>query len=258
MINIAERFSLDGRVALVTGASGSFGAHFARVLAGAGATVVCAARREDRLRALVEEIEGEGGKALAAAIDVNDAQSVKRCFDAAQDSVGPVDVLVNNAGLSDVAPFPHMEEAQWRQVVETNLHGPWRVAREMALRLIDASRPGSIVNVASITGVLAKGMFSNYGTSKAALLHLTRYLAMDLLPHNIRVNALAPGYFPTEMTNWFFETPEGIAEINGLPPQRLGRIDELDGPLLLLASGASSYMNGSVITVDYGHSVRLS
>ncbi len=135
---------------------------------------------------------------------------------------------------------------------------PARGASRATQRLIAAARPGVIVNIASITGLLGHGMFLNYGTSKAALIHLTKQMALDLLPHRIRVNALAPGYFPTDMTNWFFETDAGKAEIANLPPQRLGRLDELDGALLLLASEASSYINGAVIPVDYAHSVRLS
>jgi NAD(P)-dependent dehydrogenase (short-subunit alcohol dehydrogenase family) len=194
----------------------------------------------------------------ACALDVNDAASIAGAFDTATQALGTVDLLINNAGTSAVAPFPQMSDAQWSTVLETNLGGPFRVSREFARRLIAAGRPGAIVNIASITGLLAKGMFLNYGTSKAGLIHLTRQLALDLLGHGIRVNALAPGYFPTDMTNWFFETEAGKAEIAALPPARLGRLEELDGPLLLLASEASSYINGAVIPVDYGHAIRLS
>lgn len=253
-----NRFSLAGRTALVTGASGDFGAHFARVLAEAGATVACAGRRKDRLGSTVKSIVEAGGRALAVELEVADAASIGRAFDQAEAALGTVDILVNNAGLSDAAAFPEMTEQQWSKVLDTNLNGPWRVSREFSRRLIAAGKPGRIVNIASITGLQAKGMFSNYGTSKAALIHLTRQMAMDLLPHRIQVNALAPGYFPTDMTNWFFETDMGHAEVAALPAQRLGQLEELDGPLLLLASSASSYMNGSVITVDYGQSVRLS
>jgi len=136
--------------------------------------------------------------------------------------------------------------------------GPVYVARETARRLIAAGKPGSIINIASILGHLAYPAFINYGTTKGALLHMTRYMALDLLQHGIRVNAIAPGYFPSEMTNPFYETEAGKKEIQNLPAKRLGSLEELDGPLLLLASNASSYMNGSVVTVDYGHSIRLS
>lgn len=253
-----NRFSLEGRCALVTGASSGFGEHFAQVLAAAGAKVACAGRRRDRLQQTVARIGDAGGSALAVEMDVGKPDSIAAAFDEIEKTLGTVDVLVNNAGASEYAPFPEMSEAQWSGVLDTNLNGPWRVSREMSRRLIAAGRPGRIINIASITGLLAKGMLVNYGTSKAALLHLTRELAMTLLPHRIQVNALAPGYFPTDMTNWFYETDAGKAEIAALPAQRLGRLDELDGPLLLLASDASSYINGAVIPVDYGHSVRLS
>ena len=258
MTAIMDRFSLKDRVALVTGASGDFGAFFARTLGEAGARVVCAARRADKLDSVVKGLAADGIEATSVSIDVGDTAAIAKAFDAAEHAFGTVDVLVNNAGLSDVAPVPEMTEQQWQQVIDTNLSGPWRVSSEMARRLVAAGKGGSIVNIASIMGLLAKPMFSNYGTSKAGLMHLTRQLAIDLLPHGIRVNALAPGFFPTEMTNWFFETDAGKAEIANLPPQRLGRIEELAGPLLLLASEASSYMNGSVVNVDYGHASRLS
>ena len=151
-----------------------------------------------------------------------------------------------------------MRDEQWSSVLDVNLSGPYHASQEMARRLIAKEQPGSIINIASILGELAKEMFVNYGVSKGALIHLTKYMAMDLLPHSIRVNAIAPGYFPSEMTNPFFESEVGKKEIAALPPKRLGRLEELDGVLLLLASDASSYMNATTLTVDYGHSARLS
>jgi NAD(P)-dependent dehydrogenase (short-subunit alcohol dehydrogenase family) len=254
----ASMFSLAGRVALVTGASSGFGAHFAAVLARAGAKVACVARRADRVEAVARAIRETGGEAFACAMDVTELASIEEGFTAVEAALGTVDVLVNNAGLSAAAPFPEMTDGQWTSVLDVNLSAPWRVSREMSQRLIAKGRPGSIVNIASILGHLAKAMFINYGTSKGALIHMTQYMALDLLPHGIRVNAIAPGYFPTDMTNPFFESEPGRREVAALPPGRLGRLEELDGPLLLLASEASSYMNGTVVTVDYGHSVRLS
>jgi len=256
--SIAQKFSLAGRVALVTGASSGFGAHFAAVLAQAGARVACVARRADRVEAVAQSIRDAGGEAFACAMDVTDAESIRCGFDAVDAALGTVDVLVNNAGLSAPAVFPEMSDAQWTSVLEVNLTAPYRVSREMSQRLIAKRQPGSIINIASILGHLAKAMFINYGTTKGALIHMTQYMALDLLPHGIRVNAIAPGYFPTDMTNPFFESEPGRREVEALPPKRLGRLDELDGPLLLLASEASSYMNATVLTVDYGHSVRLS
>jgi NAD(P)-dependent dehydrogenase (short-subunit alcohol dehydrogenase family) len=258
MKTIEEQFSLKGRVALVTGGGSGFGAHFAEVLALAGASVAVAARRVDRIGAVAQAIVDNGGKAFACEIDVASRASINRAFDVIEDKLGTVDLVVNNAGLSSPAPFPEMTEEQWSSVLDVNLSGPYHVSQEMARRLIAKNRPGSIINIASILGKLAKGNFINYGATKGALIHLTEYMALDLLPHGIRVNALAPGYFPSEMTNPFFESEAGKAEIAALPPKRLGRLEELDGPLLLLASDASSYINGTTLTVDYAHSVRLS
>jgi NAD(P)-dependent dehydrogenase (short-subunit alcohol dehydrogenase family) len=258
MNSIEERFSLKGRIALVTGGGSGFGAHFAEVLAQAGASVAVAARRVDRIRAVAQAIVDKGGKAIACEIDVANRASINKAFDAIEDKLGAVDIVVNNAGLSSPAPFPEMSEEQWSSVLDVNLSGPYHVSQEMARRLIAKKRPGSIINIASILGKLAKDNFINYGATKGALIHLTEYMALDLLPHGIRVNALAPGYFPSEMTNPFFESEVGKKEIASLPPKRLGRLEELDGPLLLLASEASSYINGTTLTVDYAHSVRLS
>jgi NAD(P)-dependent dehydrogenase (short-subunit alcohol dehydrogenase family) len=255
---LAARFSLAGRVALVTGASSGFGAHFASVLARAGAKVACVARRHDRVEALAGTLRDAGAQAFGCTMDVTDLASIRAGFDAVEEALGTVDLLVNNAGLSAPAPFPEMSDAQWSSVLDVNLSAPYRVSREMCQRLIARQQPGTIVHIASILGHLGKAMFLNYGTTKGALINLTQAMALDLLPHGIRVNAIAPGYFPTEMTNPFFETDAGKKEIAALPPGRLGRLEELDGPLLLLASEASSYMNGSVLTVDHGHSVRLS
>lgn len=255
---IESRFSLHGRVALVTGAGSGLGAHFAAVLAQAGARVVCVARRLERVEAVASGIRERGGEAMAWVMDVTDSASITQAFDAAEREFGVVDVLINNAGLSDPAPFEEMTRKQWTSLLDANLSGPFFVAQEMARRLIAAGQPGTITNIASILGHLARYAFLNYGTTKAALIHMTQYMALDLMPHSIRVNAIAPGFFPSEMTNPFYESAAGMQEIAGLPPRRLGRHEELDGPLLLLASQASSYMSGSVVTVDSGHSIRLS
>lgn len=256
--NIADCFSLAGKTALVTGAGSGLGERFAHVLAEAGARVACCGRRLDVVERAAEQIQAAGGQAFACAMDIADRDSVNAAFNQIEKSLGPVDVLINNAGQSQAAPFTEMSEQQWQEVLDVNLSGSWRVSQEMARRLIAANRNGTIVNVASILGLLAKNMFSNYGATKAALLHLTKSMAIDLLPHGIRVNALAPGYISTDLTAWYFETDAGKAEIAALPPKRLGRLDELEGPLLLLASDASSYMSGSVVVVDYAHSARLS
>jgi NAD(P)-dependent dehydrogenase (short-subunit alcohol dehydrogenase family) len=207
---------------------------------------------------VVQGIVEQGGEAYACEIDVADRDSIKRAFDRIEERLGTVDIAINNAGLSSPAPFAEMREEQWTSVLDVNLNGPYHVSQEMVRRLIARGQPGAVINIASILGKLAKDNFINYGVTKGALIHLTEYMALDLLPHGIRVNAIAPGYFPSEMTNPFFESDAGKAEIAHLPPKRLGRLEELDGALLLLASDASSYINGTTLTVDYAHSVRLS
>ena len=248
-------FSLKGRVALVTGASSGLGRHFAQVLADAGATVVVAARREDRLSDLVNDISNLDGDAMAVTMDVTDTHSVKAAYDKAYSKYGTVDVLVNNAGVGDPKYFVDLDEESWDFVMETNLKGAWRVAQECARRLVRSGTGGSIINIASILGLTTQLKQTSYSVSKAGVAHLTRMMALELIRYGIRVNALAPGYFPTEMNTKFFGTEAGKAYVKTIPARRLGRIAELTGPLLLLASEAGSFMNGAVLPVDGGHLV---
>ncbi len=249
----SQPFSLAGKVALVTGASSGLGQHFAGVLARAGATVVIAARRTDRLEALARDIAAAGGKAVPLALDVRDPASVKACFDAAEAAVGPVGVLVNNAGVTDPAYITRMSEAQWRGVLDVNLDGVFRVGQEAARRMVAAGKGGSIINISSIVGLGAIKTLGAYAASKAAVIALTRTMALELARDKIRVNSLAPGYIATELNDSYWETDAGKRMIAHIPFRRLGRLEELDGPLLLLASEAGSFMTGSVLTVDGGH-----
>lgn len=253
-----QRFSVAGRIALVTGGGTGIGAHFAAVLAAAGAKVAVAGRRLGRLEDVAGAINHAGGKAVASVMDVSDRDSIRHAFDDIEARLGTVDLLVNNAGQTSRTSFVEMSEEEWTSVIDVNLSAPYFVSKEMAKRLIARGQPGAIVNIASILGKGAMPNFSSYGTSKGALIQLTKYLALDLLPNGIRVNAIAPGYFPSEMTDPFFESDLGKQAIASLPPKRLGRLNELDGPLLLLASDAGSYINATTITVDYAHSERLS
>ena len=248
-----QSFDLSGHIALVTGASSGFGEHFAKVLAGAGAKVVVGARRVERLQALVQQIEAAGGKALAVALDVNDKDSVSAAFDAAEAAFGTVDVLVNNAGVANTKRFIKTTEEDWDYVIDTNLKAVWRVARICTERLVAANKPGSIVNIASMLGLHPSFAESLYGVSKAGVVHLTQNMAMELMRNKIRVNALCPGYFETEMNSDFFATDKGREFIEKLPPKRLGELDELTAPLLLLASDAGSFINGVALPVDGGH-----
>lgn len=251
---MSDLFRLDGRCALVTGASGSLGRHFADVLARAGAAVVVASRRLDRLETIAAGIRAAGGEAMAVALDVTDAGSIGAAFAAAEASLGPVTVVVNNAGLTVSKPLLEHDEADWDKVMDTNLKGAWLVAQEAARRMT-ASGGGNIINIASILGLRVAGAVPVYSASKAGLIHLTRAMALDLARYEIRVNALAPGYFETELNRDFFAGEAGRRLIKRIPQRRLGRLEDLDGALLYLASDASRYVTGSVVAVDGGHLV---
>lgn len=254
-IQITQVFSLDGKVALVTGASSGLGAHFARALAAAGATVVAAARRRDRLETLVADIGDDGGMAIAVALDVTDADSVMAALDGIEASAGPIDVLVNNAGVADSRYCLKVDEESWDFIMNTNLKGAWRMAREVAARAVARGAPCNIVNIASIMGLGVTFGESTYATSKAALVQLTKAMAMELGGKGIRVNAICPGYFATEMNSDYLESEAGRAFMAKTPSGRSGELDELTGPILLLASEAGSYLNGVALPVDGGHLV---
>ena len=248
-----ELFEVRGRTALITGASGGLGRHFASTLARHGARVLLAARRTEHLAEVESSIRSEGGEAQWVHLDVTESASVAGAFDAAEAAFGTVTILVNNAGVAIAKPALALEVSQWDQVVDTNLKGAWLVATEAARRMVAAGRGGSIINIASIVGLRVAGGLSSYAASKAGLVHLTRSLALELARHDIRVNRLAPGYILTDINTEFFSTPAGESMIKRIPQRRLGSPRDLDGVLLLLASDASAYMTGSVVTVDGGH-----
>ncbi len=248
-----DLFSLEGRFALVTGASSGLGRHFAGVLYDAGATVVLAARRVDRIEA---EARSLGGRARAIAMDVSDESSIADVFERLGAGGFVCDLLVNNAGISGEHMLLEMETAEWDDVVNVNLRGPFLVAREAARRLVAARKPGCIVNIASILGLRVAPALAPYLASKAGLIHLTRSMAVELARHNIRVNALCPGYFATEINTDFLKTDYAQASIKRVPQRRVGDLRDLTGPLLLLASNAGAYMTGEALVVDGGQSVN--
>jgi NAD(P)-dependent dehydrogenase (short-subunit alcohol dehydrogenase family) len=248
-------FRLDGRTALVTGASSGLGRHFARTLAAAGAAVAVAARRIDKLDALVAEITAEGGSAQAVALDVTEVHSIRAAFDAIAAWRRAPDVIVNNAGVAVSRPMLDQSEADWDGVLDTNLKGAWLAAQEGARRLVAAGRRGAMINIASITGERVAGGVAPYCASKAALLQLTRAMALELAGHGIRVNAIAPGYVATELNGDFLASSAGQRLMSRIPQKRFGEPSDLDGALLLLASDAGRFMTGSVIAVDGGHLV---
>ncbi|WP_395456958.1 SDR family NAD(P)-dependent oxidoreductase [Azospirillum melinis] len=246
---------LTGRTALVTGASSGLGRHFAGVLAKAGARVALAARRTEALAETRSAIEAAGGSAVVVAMDVTDPASVAAAVGEAWGALDRIDILVNNAGVTATRPFLDMGEEEWDRVIDTNLTGCARVARAVAQRMRDDKAGGAIVNIASILGMRVAGQVSSYIAAKGGLVHLTKAMALELARHDIRVNALCPGYVETELNADFFASDAGKALIKRIPQRRLGRLSDLDGPLLLLASDAGAYMTGSVLAVDGGHLV---
>ncbi|MDA0786716.1 MAG: glucose 1-dehydrogenase [Proteobacteria bacterium] len=250
---MSDRFDLTGKVAFVTGASSGLGAHFAQTLAGAGARVVIAARRTDRLADLAARIVGEGGQALPVALDVTDATSVAAAVRSAEGAFGDITILVNNAGVPPRALTLEMEEEEWDRVVGTNLKGAWLVAREIGRHMVAHGKGGRIINIASVLGwkTVAKRIQS-YGVSKAGLVTMTETMALELARDGILVNAIAPGYIRTELNDAFLDSEPGLRIRKRVALERFGDPADLDGALLLLAGPAGAYITGSVIGIDGG------
>ena len=248
-------FDLANQVALVTGASSGIGRHLAELLATAGAKVALAARRIDRLAEAAREIEAAGGQCLPIACDVTRSDSVAAAVALAENTLGALTILVNNAGVVVAKPVLQHTEEEWDYVVDTNLKGAWLMARQFAQHLVDRQRPGRIVNIASVLGVRTIARVPSYTAAKAGLIHLTRVLAMELARHRILVNAIAPGYVETDFNRDFLRSDAGKKLEARIPLRRVGHSDDLDGAMLLLASPAGAYITGAVIAVDGGHGV---
>ena len=248
--------SLAGKSALITGAFGDLGRHFSLTLARAGAKVALAGRRLAEGDKLAKLIMDQGGQAVVVPMDVGDPASVAAALDHASRALGPIGVLVNNAGIAVTKPALEQTDEDWRSVIDVNLNGAWRVAQAGAAHMKEHGQGGSIINIASILGLRVSAQVPAYAASKAALIHLTKALALELARYKIRVNALAPGYIETDLNRDFFQTEPGQALIRRVPQRRLGKPEHLDGPLLLLASDASEFMTGSTVVVDGGHVVN--
>lgn len=250
-------FSLQGKTILITGGATGLGKHFAQLYSEYGAHVIVCARRISKLQSLVAIIQEAGGIASYYAMDVTDAAQVQSVFQEIYASLdgGFVDVLVNNAGVVAEPMLLELEESQWDSVLDTNLKGAWLLAQEFARQLIARQQSGSVINIASILGVCAQKGTGPYGASKAGLVHLTRDMALEWARYAIRVNAILPGYYATDLAEDFLQTEQAKAMIKRIPQRRLGNVEDLSGAMLLLASDASRYMTGSTITIDGGQSI---
>jgi 3-oxoacyl-[acyl-carrier protein] reductase len=249
---VAGLFDVSKEIVLVTGASQGLGRQFARVLSAHGAAVVLAARQTAKLKSLQEEIRAKGGRAVAVQMDVTDTSSIGKAIDSAEAALGPVSVLINNAGIAIEKLAVDQTEADWDSVINANLKGAYFAATEMARRTIARKQEGNIVNIASVLGFGVMKFLSPYTISKAGIIQATKAMALELAGSRIRVNALAPGYIDTEINHDFWSTPGGEKLTTRIPQRRVGTESDLDSAIMLLASNASRYMTGSVITVDGG------
>ncbi len=248
---------LSDQVCLVTGAASGLGAQFSRVLAAAGAHVICLARRAERIQLLAEDIHRAGGKATPWTLDVSDTKSFNEGLLDLESQFGVVTTLVNNAGTGGAGMGTvELEADEWSRTLEVNLAAPLRLSQAVARRLIAHQQPGSIINISSVLGVRANAD-ADYSVSKAGLNQLTRSLALELAPHGILVNAIAPGYFSSEMTDEYVQGEKRKKIIDHIPLHRFGRPEELDDLVVLLASRSVGFMTGSVLVVDGGQSIYL-
>jgi len=253
-----QLFDLNGKVAMVTGASSGLGWRFAQVLAGQGAKVVLAARRTDKLEALKEQIEAEGGAACCVALDVADKTSIVAAFEQAEAVFGPVTIQVNNAGMAVEKMVLETSQEDWRQVMDVNLDAVWWCSQEAAKRMIAAQVPGCIINTSSVLASHAMPTLAAYSVTKAGVSQMTRSMAVEFARHKIRVNAIAPGYIVTEINEEALLSPKGDFLKKNIPQRQFGAPEDLDGVLLLLASErAGRFMTGEVVVADGGHSVAI-
>jgi len=252
--------NFEGKIALVTGASSGLGARFAKVLAQAGAQVVLAARRTDRLKELRAEIEAEGGAAHMVQLDVTDYASIKSAIAHAETEAGPIDILINNAGVSNSQRLLDVTPDDYAYIMDTNLRGAFFVAQETAKRMVarakgDPKKQHRIVNIASVAGMRVMPKLGLYCVSKSAVIQMTKSMALEWGKYGINVNAICPGYISTEINQGYFDTDEGKKLMNSLPRGRVGAPEDLDGLLLLLSAEESRFLNGAIVTADDGMSI---
>ena len=257
---MAYTIDLSGRVAFVTGASSGLGAQFARALAQAGAAVVLASRRVDKLKALRAHIEGEGGDAHVMELDVTDRHSIKAAVAHAETEVGSIDILVNNSGVSTTQRIQDVTEGDFDYIFDTNVRGAFFMAQEVGKRMLaraQGTAPGSytggrIINIASMAGLKVLPQIGAYCMSKAAVIQMTKAMALEWGKHGINVNAICPGYIDTEINHHHWQTEQGQKLVNMLPRKRVGKPEDLDALVVLLASAQSHFVNGTIIAADDG------
>ena len=251
--------NFEGKIALITGASSGLGARFAKVLAQAGAQVVLASRRVERLKELRAEIEADGGAAHVVALDVTDYASIKSAVAHAETEAGPIDILVNNSGVSTTQRLLDVTPEDYAYMVDTNQRGAFFMAQEVAKRMIarakgDPKKQHRIINIASVAGLRVLPQIGVYCMSKAAVVHMTKSMAVEWGRYGVNVNAICPGYIGTEINQEHFSTEQGRQLVNMLPRKRVGKPEDLDGLLLLLAGEESHFINGAIMTADDGMS----
>ena len=250
-----DYFELKGKTALITGASSGLGEHFSRKLAAAGCNIVVAARRVDRLKILAEQIRAVGTEALVLEMDVHNRQTTRATLQQLFDQIGSVDILINNAGVAKAARFLDASDEDTDTVIGINQTAVWDISKQISTQMIAAEKSGSIINIASILGLDVLPGVGSYSVSKAAVIQMTRIMALELARYKIRVNAIAPGYFDTEINAGFLNSEAGQKIIKRVPARRVGKLEDLTGVLLLLASNKSAYMTGTTVPVDGGHLV---
>jgi len=248
---------LADRTALVTGASSGLGRHFATVLARNGAKVAIAARRMENLEALAGEIGKAGGHALPIALDVADPEAIRAAVEKTEQDLGPIGILINNSGIAPSESALDVDEALWDRVMDVNLKGAWITAQETARRMIEAGQGGSIINIASVLSLRVQKGTAPYAISKAGLLQMTKALALEWARFDIRVNAIAPGYFETDISRAFLQSEAGQRMAKSIPQRRFGEPEDLDGALMFLSGDGSNYVTGVLIPVDGGHNMVL-
>lgn len=252
---MSQGVSLKGKVAVVTGASSGLGEQFAAILSAAGAAVALAARRTDRLEALAGRIKAAGGTAITVRLDVNDQANIQSAFAEISEKLGGVDILVNNSGVSRQARITDTTPEDFDFVMDTNVKGAFFVAQAAAQDMIARKKPGRIINIASVAGLRVLSQLSVYCMSKAAVVQMTKAMALEWARYGINTNAICPGYIETEINREYWSTPGGQKLVEMLPRRRIGEPRDLDGLLLLLASEEARFINGAIIAADDGLAV---